>query len=66
MSPLIHNELNTPPDSRLFTQAFIQAQIKKALKPRVTGPCEWDSPSPRISLAVYTLVMQGIKTLSKG
>ena len=65
MSPIIQNELTTPPDSRLFTQVFIQAQIKKASKPRVTGLCEGNSPSPHISLAVYTLVMQGIKTLSK-
>ena len=32
------------PASRLFTQAFIQAQIKENMKLRVTGLCTWNSP----------------------
>ena len=33
------------PASRLFTQLFIQAQIKKTPKPRVTGLCAGNSPA---------------------
>ena len=41
-----HNERDLRiPASRLFTQPFIQAQIKETSKLRVTGLCEGNSPT---------------------
>ena len=38
--------VSTLPDSRLFTQAFIQAQINESIKLRVTGLCAANSSVP--------------------